>query len=161
MKDTKTTKRAQDEVNRIADENKERVTADMILDSAKRKNSPMHDYFEWDNTVAGKKYREQQARKLIRGITVTIVSRKIEIKSVAYVRDPKCENNEQGYVSVASVRTDEDIARDVLLDEFTRVSGALTRARNLAAVFDLVDDVDAFIEKVDLMKIHVGDGAQA
>ena len=155
------TKKAQDEVNRIASSNKDRITPEMILSPASKKTNPMHDYFEWDNSSAGHQYRVIQARRLIRSIKVTIVSRHVEVTAVAYVRDPACGNDEQGYVSVSKVRTEDDNARDVMLDEFTRVSSALKRARELATVFNMVDDVDHFIEKIELMKVQVTDHASA
>lgn len=42
----------------------------LIVEKAKEKKSPVHDYFEWDDTVAGPLYRITQARELVRSIIV-------------------------------------------------------------------------------------------
>lgn len=41
-----------------------------VVKMAKRKTSPLHEYFEWDNTVAGAKWRVDQARRLIKAIVI-------------------------------------------------------------------------------------------
>lgn len=42
------------------------VTPDRIVDLASKKTHPLHEYFEWDDNVAGHKYRLQQAMHMIR-----------------------------------------------------------------------------------------------
>lgn len=37
-----------------------------VVEAARDKRSPLHDYFEWDDHKAGHEYRLQQARKLMR-----------------------------------------------------------------------------------------------
>lgn len=44
-----------------------------VVSEAKRKQSPLHHHFDWDDTSAAKKYRLTQARELIRSIEVRIV----------------------------------------------------------------------------------------
>ena len=46
------------------------LTAELVLDSAKPKNSPLHHHFDWRDTSAARKYRLIQAAELIRSIKV-------------------------------------------------------------------------------------------
>lgn len=48
------------------------LTAESVLREARRKTSPIHSYFEWDDTEAANQYRLEQARRLIRRVRVTI-----------------------------------------------------------------------------------------
>jgi len=48
------------------------VTPDGVLKEASRRSSPLHDYFEWDDTLAANKYRRSQARKMIQSLVVEI-----------------------------------------------------------------------------------------
>ena len=41
------------------------LTAKTTVEAARDEKSRLHNYFEWDNSIAGEKYREQQARTLI------------------------------------------------------------------------------------------------
>lgn len=42
-----------------------------VVSKAKEKGSCMHTLFEWDNKVAGEKYREIQAGKIVRCLVIT------------------------------------------------------------------------------------------
>ena len=46
------------------------VNSETLLAYAASKTAKLHDYFEWDNSVAGHQYREHQARHLIRSVEV-------------------------------------------------------------------------------------------
>lgn len=41
------------------------LTAEAVVKEASKKSSPLHSYFDWENDVAGKKWRLHQARMLI------------------------------------------------------------------------------------------------
>lgn len=42
-----------------------------IVQKAKDENSEMHSCFEWDDSIAGEKYRESQARNMLRLLVIT------------------------------------------------------------------------------------------
>ncbi|KKL04241.1 hypothetical protein LCGC14_2618050, partial [marine sediment metagenome] len=44
------------------------VTPEMLVKKAKAKRSIIHDYFEWNDTAAAKRYRIIQARDLLQSI---------------------------------------------------------------------------------------------
>jgi hypothetical protein len=54
-----------DELKSIFEVNRE-LTPKIVVNAARKKDSPLHDRFEWNNAVAGEKYREVQAAELIR-----------------------------------------------------------------------------------------------
>lgn len=45
-----------------------KVMTVQVVKDARNKKSPLHDYFEWDNTIAGEEYRKHQAILLIDSI---------------------------------------------------------------------------------------------
>lgn len=88
------------------------ITASGVVALARKKKSEMHDYFEWDDSIAGEKYREEQARKLIQLIEVTFTKDEKDIKPVrAYVNVKRCS----GYSPIEDVVQDVD-AYQMLLD---------------------------------------------
>lgn len=46
------------------------VKPSTIIKKAAKKKHPLHEYFEWNDTVAGHQFRLQQARKMIRRATI-------------------------------------------------------------------------------------------
>lgn len=48
-----------------------RLTPDLVLQEARDPAHPLHSRFEWDDEVAGERYRRNQARELIRAVRIT------------------------------------------------------------------------------------------
>lgn len=125
-----------------------RLTPDAVVKDARNKDSPLHDQFEWDVKKAAAAYWIEQARELIVSVKVVIRTEHTRVSAPYYVRDPSAEHDRQGYVSVPTLRTDQDSARDALISEFGRVAAALTRARALAAALDAGSEVEALLQGV-------------
>lgn len=49
------------------------TTAEEVLSEAKKKGSPLHEAFEWNDTKAGHQHRLQQARQMLRSIVRVVV----------------------------------------------------------------------------------------
>ena len=59
---------AAEEMNRLAADNN--LTAKALVDASRPVDAPLHDEFEWDDSIAAEKWREQEARVMIASITV-------------------------------------------------------------------------------------------
>jgi hypothetical protein len=129
-----------------------RATAAQVVEAAADPDSPLHPCFDWDDESAARSYRIEQARSLIRSVRVNVKTETTQVKTVAYVRDPCVPHGEQGYIATAVARTDEDLKREILVSEFSRAGSALRRARNIAASFDLEDEVDAIVTRVQALE---------
>jgi len=88
-----------------------------VVEEAADPDSPLHSRFTWDDDVAAVQWRLQQARQLIRSVTIErIITKDEEPKIIrAFVHDP--ENG--GYLSVKDVATHVDV-RDRVLDDMRR-----------------------------------------
>lgn len=70
------------------------LTPEDILDDAKHDNSPLHSFFEWDDTAAAHQHRLQQARGLIRAVVAIYVREdRPAVKHRAYVHIPEGETS--------------------------------------------------------------------
>jgi len=61
-----------EELNRIKESNG-KLTSNIVLEEARNSRSKLHDYFEWDNSIAADKYRRDQAAYLMRIIGVVVL----------------------------------------------------------------------------------------
>lgn len=50
------------------------LTPELVVNVARDPRHPLHDKFEWDDDVAGERYRISQARALIRTVRIRYVS---------------------------------------------------------------------------------------
>lgn len=137
-------------IHTMANRHGGRLTPEMVLTDAKRKDSPLHAYFEWNNAKAAHQWRLEQARTLIRSVTYTFNVEDRRVTSVAYVRDPTRPAREQGYIAVDRVRTESDMTRDILIREFTNIGGALQRVKALGLAFELEQEVEKFTRNVEI-----------
>lgn len=140
----------------IADRNGGRLTPELVVEAAKSKDSPLHTHFTWDVKKAAHERWIDQARTLIRSVKVEITTTQFTVRAPAYVRDPAAAADEQGYASLGRLRTDEDLAREAVVYEFSRASAALARAKAVAAALDLSDA----IEEVQTRVIQLSERAQ-
>lgn len=139
----------------IAGRNNGSLTPDLVVKDAEDTSSPLHELFEWDDGVAGHKYRIEQARQVITSVRVVITTEHKAVSTVYYVRDPEAESTEQGYVSIDKLKSDSDLARESIVMEFSRAASYLQRARIHAEALGMAQEVDALIADVQKFKEEV------
>ena len=125
-----------------------KLTPQKVLDAAMPENSPLHEFFEWDDTVAAESYRMDQARELIRRVRIEITYEETTIRTVQYVHDRTLKSKESGYINVTKPKGSS--ARKVVTSEWEAVLALAIRARGitLAAVAEIPDGA-AFAKKVE------------
>lgn len=62
------------------------LTPKRLVDANRDENAPLHDEFEWDDSIAAEAYREGQASHIIRHLTVKIEEQANEEPVRAFVR---------------------------------------------------------------------------
>lgn len=124
------------------------LTPQAVVDDARKKTSPLHNEFEWDDKKAGHHWRLQQARRLIASVTLTVINEERIISTVAYVRDPEAAGNEQGYVRTVDLQSDKGRALAAIMGEVGRIEAHLIRTRSLASALDLDDEVAEMLVKL-------------
>ena len=130
-----------------------------VVEDARDPSSPLHELFEWNVDDAAYEFWLQTARKIIASVKVNIVTETIALKAPAYVRDPRMHGREQGYIATASVKTDRDVALEVLSAEVTNILSALRRARNVATALDMDDELNALMDQFMDMQIRLKQAA--
>ena len=85
-----------------------------IVKEAESKTSPIHNAFEWDNTVAGHNWRLQQARLLIRAVVHDREDPKTGkmLRAVPSYVNVKTEEGSR-YVSIAKVLSNDELRNQV------------------------------------------------
>ena len=98
------------------------VTPEVLLDASRDVNSPTHNEFEWDDSVAAEKYRVEQARLLIAHVRI--------------VREDNPTQNykERGFVPVPGARS-VYVPLQTALDKEEYKKHLLKQAANDAQVF--------------------------
>jgi len=155
MNEIKTTKGSEiyEEINKIYQKDKS-ITPEKILEQAKNPNHPLHKHFEWDDEIAGNKYRLIQARNLIRKIILEITNednQKYRVRAFLSVSEvDNCDLVIHGnqmtdnyYVSL------EDIEKDDKLIEYQKLK-ALSELRAFKIKYGILNKwLGKIFEEID------------
>lgn len=122
-----------------------KVTPEIVLNEASANDHPLHGSFEWDDSAAARKWRLEQARYLVRMITVTIeqFDRPTPVRAYVSVTQSN-EPDQRVYVGIESAMHDVEMREQVLsrakrdLREWRERYAEL---RELASVFAAIDEV--------------------
>ena len=135
------------------------LTAELVVEDAKRSDSPLHEMFEWDTQKAAMQHWLDVARQLIRNVRVIINNEDRIIKAPYFVRDPSLPSDQQGYTTVDRLRTAPDMARDAVADECSRAAAAFRRAQEVAAAVGVEHDVLELLQDTVALGRRVKDSA--
>ncbi len=120
-----------DNLYAIYDKHKE-LTPGIVVEEARPVDHPLHNNFEWDDTVAGHKYRLEQARELIRSCEIVYKKpdgKNLTIREFVSVRT----TDNYAYQPVRQVAKDP-ITREIVLRDMER------EWRNLKSRYNAFDE---------------------
>jgi hypothetical protein len=123
------------------------IQTEAILAEAKKKRSPLHSAFEWDDTVASHQYRLIQARQLVKALVVCLEEGDepayvhIKVDSAGYYQSTEvaCRNTDEWSLAHASAISRLQSA-SVALDQLDRVADRVRR-ESAGTVKDVRDTV--------------------
>lgn len=140
------------ELEKIRKQNDGILTPSDILNSAKYKTSPLHDFFCWDDNKAAEKYRLIQARQLI-SATVTIVGKnRVPVRAyVSLKKDRKGFNHETlgtcSYRSLKDVLSNNNSRQQLLKDALSDFESLKNKYIYLDELIDIFNVIDKAIRK--------------
>ena len=109
-----------------------RLSPPDVIKEAESPDSLLHEFFEWDDTIAGDKYRMEQARKLIRRVKFEVIIDEVTVRSVRYISEPVVDE-ESMYIAQPKIRSREH-ASSVIAAELARILGNVERTLNIARI---------------------------
>lgn len=114
---------------------------EMVVDAARDEKSPLHAHFEWDDGVAAGLYRTDQAREIIRAITIDISRSNIEPKTIRGFVNVEI-GGQRGYASTAVAMSSVDLRRQVIRRAFEELEAWRQRHAELVElgrIFAVID----------------------
>ena len=118
--DKKTPKSVINELITLSKENK--LNARNVVDLAKNKDNPLHNFFEWDNSKAGEQYRLHQARILIGNVEVIVGQKAVRaFENVNIdVESGKAEN--RYYLPITEIISNKTLKMQVLTSALSHLN---------------------------------------
>lgn len=125
------------ELERIRVGNSGVLRAEDVVVEAKKSNSPLHSYFEWNNSKAAHEYRIWQARQIISAMVVMLPSQRRPITAYVSLRSDRM-TPAGGYRAMVDVLADPVLRQDLLyeaLDDLKTWEKKYRRLAELGEVF--------------------------
>lgn len=101
------------------------VTPVEVVNEARKKTSPLHDQFEWDDKKAAGKWRLQQARHILGHINVVVTMPGGESSQIRAFHSLNCLSEEEGddeavaerrYVHISVAEREPEAAEDIVAE---------------------------------------------
>ncbi len=90
------------------------LTPKIVVEDAIKRTSPLHKCFDWDDRVAADKWREEQARYIIRGIAVVVGDSEEEEKKTLRAFVNISDEGSNLYTSIAHAMSDEELRAQLI-----------------------------------------------
>lgn len=135
-------------LEKLRTKNKGVLTREIVVEDAKKKLSPLHRYFEWDVKKAAEQHWLHTAGQLIASVQVEVVYEEKVVKVPVYLNDPVAP----GYSPVVDIQNDEEKAHAVMMRDFEAIAAKLHRARVMAELLGLSDELEDLIKRLQRFK---------
>lgn len=120
-----------------------KVTSELLLQNAEPEESPLHGLFEWDDAVAGHKYRLSQATNVIINLAVEVEKEQTPKKIRAYYNVSEDEKRGK-FINVESAFSNPDTAEIIIKRAYKELVAFTKKYENLkefAPVFKAIEDL--------------------
>lgn len=115
-----------------------------LVEESRPEDAPLHPAFEWDDPVAAERWREHQARGIIRSIEVV---REGCEPTIAFV-SVRTEHG-RGYVDTASIAASAELHEAAKAEALAALRGWTRRYRHIVALDEVIFAVERAIDEAE------------
>lgn len=140
---------ARQEILKIGGRNQGYVPLEDVVEDAKSPASPLHDFFDWNDTECAQRYRIIQAGQLMRRLKITLVRvggevKKVELKTVRAFQSRESQRKLQsgGYEAITDIMSDEDKKKDMIAQVLRELEAYRKRYADLEELSELWTLID-------------------
>jgi len=140
---------AYEAVEKIRLKNNGDLKPEDVVDAARRPRHVLHNDFEWDDTIAAEKHREERARLIIRSFVVVECERQVPEYRAYEIRvrpadDASQTKSRKVYGRTEDIMADPDDRRELLesaLRDLRNFRRRYAQLQELAALMPIIDDL--------------------
>jgi hypothetical protein len=139
----------EDCIKAMMERNDGQLEAQTLVEAARDKAHPAHaEIWSISDKDAAMEHRVGIARRLISQVRM-IISDPVTLFPDSRVPFAVKNPNGSGYITVAKCRTNEDMARDAVIEAFAKANSEMRRARQLARVLGMDESaIEATISQI-------------
>lgn len=134
------------ECERIEKENGS-VTCECLVDAAREKTSSIHNLFEWNDSIAGEKWRISQARTVLSCLKVVVIeSEEKEPKRVRAFLNAETSGARAEYFNIEKTMSNIDLMMGVLNRAKRELQAFVDKYRTLKELNSVINAIDEYLD---------------
>ena len=126
------------------------LTAENILRKASKKSSSLYEFFDWDNSSAGEKWRLQQARGLINEIKIIVDDKEIyafenvniSVESTKVTDSKMSKFSSREYKPIIEIMNNEDYRKQLIYRALSEASYWKERHKELVELSPIFSSIE-------------------
>ena len=121
------------------------LTCEAVLEAARPKNSPLHNYFTWEDSRAAERYRLIEAGRLIATVKIEYTPKKAtqEVYTPAFIPTGTSSEGKKQYYPVEEVTKNDFLREKALSDARSEMENTRARYSHLVDLLELSSEVFA------------------
>lgn len=132
-------------------ESEGRLTPQDLVNESRAEDAPLHNCFEWDDSIAAEKWRYTQAAYIIRSVEVTIEQTSEPTRAfVATISD-----GNRTYKDVGVVLRNADSREELLRNAMRDLLAFRRKYQNLREIADVIDAIDGVVGSQPMLEMAV------
>ena len=128
------------ELNKIVEE-QGGITTQVLLDHASDPNNPLHQYFDWDDTIAAEKWRKEQAGHLLRRVVIEVEINNVPVLVRAFHPIAIESEETKVYYPLNIILSDKEKRMDVVEYALREVEGWAERYQQYTELEPIIKEV--------------------
>lgn len=113
-----------------------------LVEASRPEDAPLHNEFEWDDAKAAEQFREHQASKIIRNLTVTVEESESQPRAFVNLKSNEVTGN---YVSFTRVLNNDDWKEKLLASARMDMQAFIAKYKVLKELAGVVEEMQKII----------------
>lgn len=121
------------------------ITCEAVLEAARPKSSPLHDYFTWEDSRAAERYRLIEAGRLIATVRIEYTPKKAAqvVYTPAFIPTGTSSEGKKQYYPVEEISKNDFLREKALADARNEMENTRARYSHLVDLLELSSEVFA------------------
>ena len=133
-------------VCRALRESKEGLTPHSLVEASRSENAPLHNEFEWDDSVAAEKYRETQAANIIRHLVIVETDTE-EVREKGVRAFVSTGENKNAYVPIKEALQNATWRENLLKAAVADMRTFVYKYKRLSELADVIKVINGFLDE--------------
>lgn len=147
-----------EQIEALIEANDGSIVVTQVVDDAKHEDSPLHEFFEWNDQRAAERYRLNQARYILRSIEVMIKAEDGQENTVRAFHHVTVDDSftsarnkaEHVVVTIQRAMSEEDLRKQIIEEALRQLQAWQRKYRQYKELGAIIKAIDEIVGEIEL-----------